>query len=699
MNPIQKGELVFLRVLLAMLPGIVTAVYLPCTLFVYRIVLVCCLSLFVCLWFTIAFYKKYQFYFRRWIPGALVHLLVFFTSIAITLSQSEKLKSSYFANYNSEALVVSVVSEPKLSNDILRFEARVKQGLIHNSFVPQSGLMLIALKITNEGKAYTYGDELLITSNYHEVEPPFNPYEFDYKNFLANRGIHHQAFINESQIRVLKIHQGNSVISYALALRRKMVSKYKEYIHNKEASSIASTLILGYKADLSAEVLSAYSKTGTMHVLSVSGMHVGIVFGVLTWLLGFMNRTKSLRISRALIIISLIVFYALITGFSPSVCRAALMLSIYVLGKAVNRSSNTYNLIATSAVLLLLYNPYFLFDVGCQLSYLAVVGLVYFYPKIYHSFYVRNYIGDKIWSYIALSCAAQLATFPLGLYYFHQFPVYFLISNLFIVLPVVVIMYLGLGFLFIPWQKILEPLGSFLELSIVWMNKGLFFIEHLPFANVLSYNPAFAYYFLIYLIIITTLLAFQTKSKILIYVCLIFCLLFFSYRSSSIILSEKQSGLTFYSLRKNSAIGFFKGRSAVLFSDLDSADKTFSFSVNPSLQARADELKYLSRQEKSNQLVFSEGNFFQFENFKLVIWDKNLNSRLFSKHIKVNAVLLSGRPFVKLKNMLDVLTPEIIIIDGTNPDRAINSWKKEAATLGVKCYVVKKNPAYAVNLN
>src|SRR5690606_2864622 len=140
--------------------------------------------------------------------------------------------------------------------------------------------------------------------------------------------------------------------------------------------------------------------------------------------------------------------------------------------------------------------------------------------------------------------------FPLGMYYFHQFPVYFLFSNLFILLPVVVIMYVGLAFLFIPWHFVLEPVGKLLEKSIVFMDEGLFYIENLPWAIIKSYNSHFIYYLLMYLIIAAVVTAFQYKSKKIIYWFFGFCLIFVVYRSADLLSSAKEKSITFYSLRK-----------------------------------------------------------------------------------------------------------------------------------------------------
>jgi len=697
MTTIPKGELIFVRILFPLLAGISVAAYLPGTVFFRNIALLTAV-LFLCgLWFSLITYTKYKIYLNRWKPGFFVHAFVFFAAIAITLINNPKIDNSHFSKSPNDAFIVRVISEPNLKGDIVRFEAEIKQGLENSAFKAKSGLLLVALKIQSNTN-YKYGDELLIRSNYNEVEPPFNPYEFDFKYYLQNRGIYHQTFINESQVKILAAEKQSRIIDLALKLRKKMVDKYSHYIRNAEAASLLSTLILGYKADLSHEVLDAYSKTGTMHVLSVSGMHVGIVFAVLTWMLGFMSRTKKLRIVRAMIIVSLIWFYALITGFSPSVCRAALMLSIYVSGKAINRSSNSYNLVAASAVLLLFYNPWFIFNAGFQLSYLAVLGLIYFYPLIYHLFYFKNWIGDKIWSYIALSCAAQLATFPLALYYFHQFPVYFLFSNLFIVLPVVFIMYGGLAFLFIPWDYLLKPLAYLLEKTVLFMDNGLFLIEHLPHANILSYN-VFIYYLLMYLIIAAFVLALQTKNKQVLLFATISTLVFVTYRSTQELRSLNKSSITLFSLRKHTAVAFFKYDKAGLYSDMDSSDKTMLFSVSPSLQAQADVIQYLGHGAIQKDFIFSDGNFFQFKNWKLMIYDGSFKKKTYRKTILVDAVLISGNPKVKLKEILKNVRTKMIAIDGTNSDYSIRLWEQEARLLSLNLQVLKKRPALSIILD
>ncbi len=694
-----KGELIFVRLLFPLVLGITAGTVLPTLVFIYHLTLLLSILSLIFVWCSTYFYKRYKIYLSRWKPGLAVNLLVFFAGVALAISKDPRISKSHFSKYTDQGLVLVVNSEPKQNKGILRFEGKAEQGLVNRKFQCREGGLLVALKQGDSPSTLRYGDKILIPAAFTEVEPPYNPYEFDYRAFLANRGIYHQIFADESEIRVLSRAADNSIIGFSQALRRSLVLKYSKYIHNDEAAAVASTLILGYKAELSREVLSAYSKTGTMHVLSVSGMHVGLVFYILNALLWFMGRNKALRILRAVIIISLIWFYAVITGFSPSVCRAAVMLSIYVLGKAIYRNTNSYNLVAVSAVFLLVYNPIFLFDVGFQLSYLAVLGLIYFYPKIYHLLYIKNGLGDKIWSYTALSCAAQLATFPLGMYYFHQFPVYFLVSNLFIVLPVIVTMYLGIAFLFIPWNNVLKPLGQCLERGIIFMDEGLYRIEKLPFATVSAYN-GLPYYLILYLLIVLLVWSLQYRNKRTLYAAFACVFLLVSYHSFSSILLLNQRNITFYSLRKNTAFSFFSSGQANVFSDLDSAHKTISFSVHAAIESKSDEMRYhYLKDAVGSKPISSNGRFFQFGNWRMLLWDKTLDRYSFSHRLSVDALLLSGKPKVKLKELVKNVNFKLLLIDATNPDYLIKQWSEEASALSLNYYVLKKKPAYSLTLN
>lgn len=695
-----KGEIPFVRLLIPLILGIGISWYRPDQV-VYKLGFAA-LALSMIFFFTLLVsYKNHHVYRNKWFIGLLVHLIILIAAYNLTYLHAQKFNADHFANMPSEALIVTVSNEPQASGEILRFESRVEQSVSLKTIKKASGRLLVALKMdAKHPPVLKFGDRMIIPSKYTGVEPPYNPGEFNYKEYLATRQLYHQVFLSRQEIRIVGHDAGDQILSYAIGLRRQLVKKFYRYLPDKEAAALASTLILGYRANLSKEVVSAYSKTGTMHVLSVSGMHVGIIFVVLNFLIRPLRRFKHMRYASALLIIVLIWFYALITGFSPSVCRAAMMLTFVVLGKALHKNLNTYNLLAISAFFLLLYNPYYLLDVGFQLSYFAVLGLVYLHPKIYGLFYIKNKLLDSAWSYCALSCAAQLATFPLSIYYFHQFPLYFLLGNLVIVLPVALIMYAGIIFLFIPWPGVLAPLGWFLNKLIGFTDQILYYIEDLPMASIADIWISRIDYLMIYLIIGSVIFAITSRQKFPVYISLFFiCLLTYLLTIRSI-RQDRETQLIFYSLRKNSAIAYVRHRQAYLISDLLKDTKTITYSIMPALTSRGvlTVKKINSMASFANQDVNVRPGYMQLGEMRILKWNKRLNhtSPMAVRPI-TDIVLITGNPFITVKKIRDHVNFSTLLIDATNSDNRIREWQAEARNLKVPVFVLKKQPAFILN--
>jgi ComEC/Rec2-related protein len=208
----------------------------------------------------------------------------------------------------------------------------------------------------------------------------------------------------------------------------------------------------------------------------------------------------------------------MLSGFSPAVCRAAVMISMVIIGKTFARQINMLNILAVSAFALLLYNPFLITDVGFQLSYLAVAGLVVLQPVVYKWMAFKNKVADKLWIACSVSIAAQVITFPLSALYFHQFPVYFLLSNLFIIIPTAVIMYSGVAYLLLSWVPFLSTALSFiLENSILLLNKALAIIEHAPVASIGKIWLTIPEYLLLYAIVIGLFYFLYDKKRWLIW--------------------------------------------------------------------------------------------------------------------------------------------------------------------------------------
>ncbi|TDG35777.1 ComEC/Rec2 family competence protein [Pedobacter changchengzhani] len=514
---------------------------------------------------------------------------------------------------------------------------------------------------------------------------------------MANQNIYEQAFINQKSVYKTNRSGGNPILKLALNLREKQIAKYRRLIKNDEAFAVASTLILGYRADLSKEILTAYSKTGTIHALSVSGAHVGIIYLVLNFLLVFLNRKRSLQLLKFVIICTLVWGYALITGLSPSVVRAAIMITIFMVATTFSKNKNGYNILAFSAFCQLLYNPFLIWNVGFQLSYIAVFGLIYLQPIIYKSIYIKNKWLDKLWNFIALSLAAQIVTFPLSIYYFHQFPVYFLLGNLFIMIPLVFMMYLGIAVL-IPIFEFLSPI---FEWIISCTNDVLRWISNLPASTFSSIWLTMPQFILLSLALGFIIFALERRQKKMLFIA---GGLFMIYQilvvQESINLSQ-QKKIIFYSLRKNYAVAFISGNKAIIETNLNPKENAYLFFIKPSLeQAQIKEIKILNLKKDTISPVFTKkDNQILFYNHSFLIVDETFNYKTLNAIGKFSSLWITGNTKFDLTKINTELKYNEIVVDATNKDYKIKLFKTFAENNHKNLHVLKKNPSYLIDLN
>lgn len=445
---------------------------------------------------------------------------------------------------------------------------------------PVSGTIIVTIKTpVSTILSLYYGEELIIPSLLSEVSPPELSSEFDYKAWLATQNINHQIFLYPHQYLKLKGNKGNPMLTFALRLRQQQLKRYAKLIKNKEAIALASTLILGYRTDLSKDILDVYAKTGTIHALSVSGMHVGLIYMVLDRLLSFLNFKKRGKLIKLILILPAIWFYALLTGCAPSVLRSVLMLSVFMIAKSSSRPANSYNIIAFSAFCILVCQPFLLWDVGFQLSFLAVGGLVYLQPKIQQSWPIENKWLNKLWGLIAMSLAAQVFTFPSSVYYFHQFPLYFLLSNMFILIPIALLMYLGIIILF-PGFDFLAPLFEWL---IHFTNRGLQWISRLPFSSLSSIWISKTEFILLCFTLILLVLALVHHQKKTLFISLTMLLVLQGFLSHDQIQAYHQRKTITFKIPKQQAIAHIFSNQAIVYTRLTEQDKDFIYFIRPAL--------------------------------------------------------------------------------------------------------------------
>ena len=327
--------------------------------------------------------------------------------------------------------------------------------------------------------------EVVLVNKIPEIIPsPSFPDEFDYRGFLAKKEIHFRQFIRSGLVKV----DSSNTRSLEFAIDRlgyflsNLIDQKVEFAESKQ---IANALLLGQKESLDKEIKKAYSETGTMHILAVSGLHVGIIYAILLLPIKRFKSDSKFRKGYLLAVVVLIWLYALMTGFSPSVVRASTMFSLVTAGQMRKKKPSIWNILAFSAMLMMVVEPEVIFDVGFQLSYLAVAGIVGLQPVIVRWWIPGNVVLEYFWQLAAVSIAAQLVTFPLSVFYFHQFPTYFLLANLIVVPLAFLIMAVGVPFLFLGWIPMLgEVMGWLVNWMIYIQNQITFFIQLLPLGKI-----------------------------------------------------------------------------------------------------------------------------------------------------------------------------------------------------------------------
>ena len=641
MMPVRKSEIPFVVFLIPFITGIWCGItfnlgagsLLPAAVIAGLAIALILLNLF---------YRKFKLYQFRWLGGVLVQLFLFVSAWAMAMQAKELNDDDHFSKKSSDHLLVRINSAPKISNGIVRFTAIVLQTIKDKQTSKSIGNLLLLVKTSTDSTLF-YGDLLLIPSAYTLIDAPANPAEFNYKKYLADQNIHYRQMLNAGQYLRIARETGNPLINFSLRARLKLVVRLKKYLHEPEAIGVASTLILGYKADLDEDTYLAYSKTGTVHVLSVSGAQVAILVILLEWALSFLKGIRYGRFVKACIILFITWYYALLTGFSPAVCRAALMVSFVIAGNSFSKTINTLNILALSAFLLLIIKPFYLYDIGFQLSYLAVGGLIVVQPTVYKCFKFKNKWADKVWKLCALSLTAQLVTLPLSAFYFHQFPVYFLLSNLVVIIPAALVMYAGIAYLVLDRIHFLgKLLGYLLEKTILALDTALHMIEYAPFANVekIWLTPASEALLCLLILAVINFLFFRTIRSIR--VTLFMLLLFSASISIKRYNNLHTNEIVLFTIAKHRAMAFKSGDQAVILTDLNDTNRSFKYAVQPYLDScQVTELSLIKPDaDYSNAFFIKKRNLVEFGTKALMIFNKSIRITNLPHKIQVDFLFL-----------------------------------------------------------
>ncbi len=499
-----------------------------------------------------------------------VGLLIFVGVGTVRVNQYQvNQRSNHLLQYQSaySHYVATVTSDADERKNSWRTTARLSQVLARDSTgaiypsPPLEADIIIYQPKADSLRLLRSGDQIVVKGVPQPIAPPANPRAFDQQRYWANQQVYHQHYLRAEQWQLINQVSPNWATQAISQLRRQSKGQLIRAVVDPQAQGIALALVLGVKDQLADQVREAYSRAGAMHVLAVSGLHIGIVYGVVAFLLSFLQRNRRGRVLHALACVATLWLFALVTGGSVSVMRAATMFTCVIVAQASQRRANIFNTLALSAFLLLLINPYYLLSVGFQLSYLAVLGIVYLQPRIYGLLECRFWLADKLWALTAVSIAAQLATLPISLYYFHQFPTYFWLANIVVIPAAFVILSLGLLTIavgtFVP--VLLPIVGKVLETVISGVNTLIYGLEYLPLSYVDRLYVDVPQVLVLYGALFSTALLFHYRRfSYLLVTC--GCLITFAgLRVSHHWSQQQQQTITFYQVNKQSHVDFSSG--------------------------------------------------------------------------------------------------------------------------------------------
>lgn len=581
-------------------------------------------------------------------------------------------------------LIVVLQEPPVKKTNSWKAEAEVMAVMNDHNIQPVRGRIFLYFR---EQPPLRYGDRLLVHTALRPIKGMGNPGEFDYGRYCSYRNIFHQAYLRHSQWQPLPGTEKNWLNDRLFRAREFCLHTLRTYIPHREEYGIAQALLIGYREELDKEIVQAYTNTGVVHIIAISGLHLGLIYVTLLQLLQWLPKKRWMEVLKALLLISVLWAFSLLTGASASVLRSAVMFTTIAVGQfMISRHTNIYNTLAAAAFLLLCYNPYFLLDAGFQLSFLAVAGIILCYRPVYDWWMIKNKWMDKLWQMVAVSLAAQIFTWPVCLYYFHQFPNLFLLANI-VAVPLSTILLYGeiLLMCFAAMPLIAGWIGKLLGWGIAAMNTLIQWIDHIPGAVTNNIYVDMMQTICLYGMTAALCAWLLAKWKAGCYWLLGISALFAGWVASVRISAKQQHRLIVYHAPRQTAIEYVHGQKSTLYADSVHLLQRYVPPAHAFYRIR--------------HFSYSpHGELISFGGKTLLTLTRPLPGKPPENRIRINYILLSHNSKVDISRLEDFFIYETVIFDASNAPFLIRKWKNACNELPLRCFSVPDEGAFVINL-
>jgi competence protein ComEC len=681
----------FIRLLLPLVAGILLQWYL-------QIPLSFCLVGSSC--FFVAYLLFYLFplsvqYKLQWLQAIALNLLLMSAGSFITWQKDIQHSNNWFGNYyrDSDYLVVRI-DEPLIEKPkSYKAESYVEAVIRNDSVISSKGKILLYFSKDSLQPTLHYGDKILINKNLQRIKNSGNPGAFNYQRYAAFQSIFHNVFLKEKDWVMLPEKNINSFKQFIFTSRENILSILQKNIPaGKDELGIAEALLIGYTNDLDKDLVQAYSNTGVVHIIAISGMHLALIYVLLVWLFSKMPLIKQSKIVQAILILSSLWLFALLTGGSASVLRSAVMFTFITVGKYISKQSSIYNSLAASAFVMLCNNPYFLWDVGFQLSYLAVVGIIIFQKPVYNWLYIKNKWINEIWKLMAISIAAQVLTFPVCIYYFHQFPNLFLVTNIIAVPLSSLILFAEIGLVAFAWIPLAGIyLGKIIGFMVWLMNWIILRVSELSFAVWDNIASTVATTWLLYAFVIGVSSWLLNKNKNAFRLAISSLFVFTLLKAYGNWQIKNQQKIIVYNVPQHQAIDFINGNDYQFLGDsvLLTDGVLQNFHLKPSRIALQ-----LNNRVDTMATIFHQQLFYQLGNKKIAVVDNTIQFEPLTQKINIDLIIISKNPKLRMTQLASVFNCRQYIFDASNSLWKISQWQKECKDLHLNFHSIPADGAF-----
>ncbi|MDE3182704.1 MAG: ComEC/Rec2 family competence protein [Bacteroidota bacterium] len=684
----------FLRLLILVVFGILFQFY-----FTIPINIITVSAIFLFLAFCIFSFLPEAIRFRfKVVQGILISLFLISFGSLITWQKDVRNQSGWYGNYiDSGSFLVAMINEPPVEK-AKSFKALASVEIVINKKVQRKsiGKALFYFAKDSVSEKLKYGDKIIFKNPLKAIKNSGNPGAFDYEQYCAFQQIFHQVYLKNDQWKILNGNNAGNYKTVIFTTRNYILQALEKYIPGTDESSLAKALLIGYRVDLDKDLVQAYSNVGVVHLIAISGMHLALIYYFLLWIFARIPVIKKSKLTRLILVLFCMWFFSLLTGAPASVIRSAVMFTFVAIGDSFERKNSVFNSLAISAFILLCYDPFMLWDVGFELSYLAVLGIVIFQKNIYNWFHFKNEIFNSGWKLASVSLAAQLLTLPVCIYYFHQLPLLFLLSNM-IAIPLSTVALWGciaiVAISPIPFAALYS--GKLVRLSIWLLNHSVLLINRIPFSLWHGLFISKTATILLYLIFLSFLHCLIKKNKATLKIGIATTLLFISMMAYKNWKTVHQKIMIVYNIPMNKAIDFIYGNKYYFIGDSTLIKNHLL--VNYNLKPARISFRAMQNAPLLNNL-FVKNNFYQFNDCRILMIETTLAYVPTSHKIDLDYIIISKNPKIKIASLEENFNCKEYIFDASNPTWKIEQWKKECEELHLHFHSVTEQGAFVINL-